>query len=164
MALQLPIGIDDFRKLRELRLEYVDKSHLIRELLDKRGVEVALLPRPRRFGKTLNLSMLRYFFEKSSEDLSHLFQDLSIWRAGEEYRAHFQRYPVIYLTLKDIKLARFEDCVSALRKKVAILFREHLYLLEDGQLNEWEIEDYRAILDGTADAVLHARALLDLSG
>jgi len=164
MDLQLPIGIDDFRKLRELGLEYVDKSHLIRELLDKRGVEVALLPRPRRFGKTLNLSMLRYFFEKSSEDLSHLFQDLSIWRAGEEYRAHFQRYPVIYLTLKDIKFARFEDCVSALRKKVAILFREHLYLLEDGQLNEWEIEDYRAILDGTADAVLHARALLDLSG
>ncbi len=164
MPLQIPLGIDDFRTLRELRLEYVDKSHLIRELLDKRGVEVALLPRPRRFGKTLNLSMLRYFFEKGGEDLSHLFQDLSIWQAGEEYRAHFQRYPVLYLTLKDVKYARFEDCLAGLRKKIEILFREHLYLLERGQLNEWEVKDYRAILDGTADSVLYDRALLDLSG
>jgi len=164
MPLQIPIGIDDFRTLRELQLVYVDKSHLIRELLDKRGVEVALLPRPRRFGKTLNLSMLRYFFEKSEEDLSHLFQDLSIWQAGEEYRAHFQRYPVIHLTLKDVKYARFEDCLAGLRKKIEILFREHLYLLERGQLNEWEVKDYRAILDGTADSVLYSRALLDLSG
>ena len=96
----LAIGIDDFRTLREQRLEYVDKSHLIRELLDRTGVEVVLLPRPRRFGKTLNLSMLRYFFEKSGEDRSHLFEDLVIWQAGDAYRAHFQRYPIIHVNFK----------------------------------------------------------------
>ncbi|WP_437738420.1 AAA family ATPase [Sorangium sp. So ce1335] len=79
MALRVPLGIDDFRKLRESGLEYVDKTHLIRELIDKEGVEVVLLPRPRRFGKTLNLSMLRWFFEKRQEDLSGLFEGLSVW-------------------------------------------------------------------------------------
>ena len=89
MVHRLAIGIDDFRKLRELGLEYVDKSEMIRELVDRPGVEVVLFPRPRRFGKTLNLSMLRAWFEKREEDLSHLFRDLSIWQAGDEYRAHF---------------------------------------------------------------------------
>jgi hypothetical protein len=163
MPLPIPIGIDDFRALREGRLEYVDKSHLIREIVDKTGVQVVLLPRPRRFGKTLNLSMLRYFFEKSEEDRSPLFQDLSIWQAGDAYRAHFQRYPVIHLTLKDLKYERFEDCWGGLRKKIEVLFREHLYLLEGGRLNEWEVKDYRAILDGTAEKVVYYRALLDLS-
>jgi ethanolamine utilization cobalamin adenosyltransferase len=73
----IPIGIDDFRMLREQGLEYVDKSHLVREVIDQ-GSQVLLLPRPRRFGKTLNLSMLRYFLEKRGEDLSGLFADLFI--------------------------------------------------------------------------------------
>src|SRR4051812_48191255 len=107
MPLRIPIGIDDFRKLREAGLEYVDKSGLIRQLLDRPGVEVVLLPRPRRFGKTLNLSMLRCWFEKRDEDLSHLFEGLSIWQAGGDYRAHFQRYPVIFFSFKETKLASF---------------------------------------------------------
>lgn len=164
MPLPVPIGIDDFRTLREQRLEYVDKSDLIRELIDQTGVQVALLPRPRRFGKTLNLSMLRYFFEKSGEDRSTLFQGLSIWQAGDAYRAHFQRYPVIYLTLKDLKYGQFEDCWAGIRKKIEVLFREHLYLLDGGRLNEWEVKDFRAILDGTAEKAVYYRALLDLSG
>jgi len=81
----IPIGIHDFRMLREQGLEYVDKSHLVREVFDQ-GSQVVLLPRPRRFGKTLNLSMLRYFLEKRDEDLSGLFADLSIWQAGDAYR------------------------------------------------------------------------------
>src|SRR5690242_16020797 len=105
----IPIGISDFRTLREQGFTYVDKSHLVREVLDQ-GAQVLLLPRPRRFGKTLNLSMLRYFFEKGPEDLSPLFQDLSIWRGGDRYREHLQRYPVIFITFKDIKPERFEDC------------------------------------------------------
>src|SRR3954447_23388192 len=101
MVMRIPIGVDDFRKLREQGLVYVDKSHLVREMLDK-GAEAFLLPRPRRFGKTLNLSMLRCFFEKRDEDLSGLFSDLSIWQAGEGVRAHFQRYPVVFITFKDV--------------------------------------------------------------
>ncbi len=108
----IPIGYDDFRKLRELGLAYVDKSHLIRELLDRPGSQVTLLPRPRRFGKSLNLSMLRWFFEKRDEDLSGLFRDLSIWQAGDAYRAHFQRYPVIQLSFKGTKSGEFEGTWS----------------------------------------------------
>lgn len=164
MAIHPPIGVDDFRKLREARLEYVDKSHLIRELIDKRGVEVALIPRPRRFGKTLNLSMLRCFFEKSDEDLSHLFEGLQIWEAGEAYRAHFQRYPVIYLTFKGVRSETYEACAEAIQKKIEALYREHRRLLDNGDLDEGQARDYRAILDGTAGGAVVGRALLDLSG
>jgi len=163
MTLLIPIGISDFRELRERGLEYVDKSHLITELLDQPGIQVALLPRPRRFGKTLNLSMLRYFFEKRDEDLSHLFEDLAVWQAGEAYRAHFQRYPVVFLTFRDIKSSRFEECWADLKKKIEVLFREHEPLLDAGALGEGEARDFRAILDGKAEPVLYRRALGDLT-
>jgi hypothetical protein len=163
MLVRIPIGIDDFRKLREGGFEYVDKSDLIRQLIDRAGVEAVLLPRPRRFGKTLNLSMLRCWFEKRDEDLSHLFQGLSIWQAGDTYRAHFQQYPVIHLNFKGTKGASFDDCWGAIRKSLEAVFREHLYVLDGGRLDEWQIRDFRAILDRTADMTLYDRALLDLS-
>jgi predicted AAA-ATPase/PD-(D/E)XK nuclease superfamily protein len=162
MTLRIPIGISDFRMLREQGLEYVDKSHLIREVLDQ-GAQVLLLPRPRRFGKTLNLSMLRAFFEKTGDDLSPLFAGLSISAAGEHYRAHFQRYPVIFLTFKDIKAESFEQCWAALRKLIEVLYREHSYLLDAGRLDDGAARDYRAVLDGTAGRELYERALVDLS-
>jgi hypothetical protein len=143
MALRLPIGISDFRKLREQGAEYVDKSHLLIEILD-RATEVLLLPRPRRFGKTVNLSMLRYFFEKRPEDLSYLFHDLAIWRSGDAYRRHFQRYPVIFLTFREVKASSFDGCWADLRKTIQSLFREHQALLSSGVLSERETRDYRA--------------------
>jgi hypothetical protein len=164
MPPRIPIGIDDFRKLRENRLEYVDKSGMIRELVDRSGVEVVLLPRPRRFGKTLNLSMVRCWFEKRDEDLSHLFEGLSIWQAGDDYRAHFQRYPVIHLSFKETKLDRFERVLATIHRKIQVLFRDHAYLLESERLAEWELRDFRAVLEGSAGSALHERALLDLSG
>ncbi len=163
MSLPVPIGVDDFRMLREQRLEYVDKSHLIRELLDKIGVQVVLLPRPRRFGKTLNLSMLRYFFEKGDEDRSPLFQDLSIWQAGDAYRAHFQRYPVLHFNFKGTKGETFERCWAVIREKIIDLYKEHRYLLESGRLDEVDVRRFQQILDATADQALYERALLDLS-
>jgi hypothetical protein len=159
---RIPIGIDDFRKLRELGLEYIDKSHLIREMLDDRGVEVLLLPRPRRFGKSLNLSMLRWFFEKREEDLAPLFEGLSIWRAGEEYRRHFQRYPVVFLNFKGSKGESFERCWSSIKEKIIDLYKEHRYLTEDDRMDEVDVRRYRQILDGTAEQTLYDRALLDL--
>ena len=163
LPLRVPIGIDDFRTLRETGLEYVDKSALIRDLIDRSGVQVVLLPRPRRFGKTLNLSMVRCWFEKSDEDLSHLFEDLSIWQAGDAYRAHFRRYPVIHLSFKETKLDRFERVLAAIRKKIQVLFDEHNYLLRSERLSERELREFRAVLDGTAEPTLYERALLDLS-
>jgi hypothetical protein len=164
MVHRVAIGIDDFRTLRDLGLEYVDKSDMIRQLLDRPGVPVCLFPRPRRFGKTLNLSMLRAWFEKVDEDLSHLFQDLSIWQAGEAYRAHFQRYPVIHLSFKETKFERFDRTLEAIRKKIQVLFDEHNHLLGSERLTEWERRSFRAVLDGTAEQALFDRALLDLSG
>jgi hypothetical protein len=162
MALRLPVGISDFRKLREQNAEYIDKSQLIIDILDQ-ATEVLLLPRPRRFGKTLNLSMLRYFFERTSEDLSHLFADLAVWRAGETYRAHFQRYPVIYLTFRDVKSASFEDCQAALHEKILSLYDEHRGLLDGDTLSAVERKRFQAILDGSAEPVLYLRALGELS-
>jgi hypothetical protein len=161
---RVAIGIDDFRTLREARLEYVDKSDLIRQLLDRPGVQAVLLPRPRRFGKSLNLSMLRCFFEKRDEDLSALFEDLSIWQAGDAYRAHFQQYPVVYFNFKGSRHDTFEPIAAAIRVKIQRLFDEHRYLQESDKLSPVELRAYRAVLEGTADQSLFDRALLDLSG
>ena len=118
MTLRIPIGIDNFRELREHQAEYIDKSHLLQELLDKPTVKVILLPRPRRFGKSVNLSMLRCFFEKRDEDLWHLFEGLLIARAGDEYRAHFRRYPVIHLSFKATRAIEFEVCRDSIRQTI----------------------------------------------
>jgi hypothetical protein len=162
MPRPIPIGVDDFRTLRERGMEYIDKSHLIREVLDK-GAQALLLPRPRRFGKTLAMTMLRCFFEKHPDDLAPLFADLSIWQAGEPYRAHFQRYPVVFLTLKGIKLESFDLAWDVIRKRIAGLFAEHRSLLDGGVLLDEEAQRYRQVLDGTAELSVYADALLDLS-
>ena len=98
---QLPIGVDDFKKLRENCFYYVDKSLFIKDILDRRG-EVNVFTRPRRFGKTLTLSMLKYYFEQKidGQDNSPLFHGLEIMNAGEKYTRQMQQYPVIYLSLK----------------------------------------------------------------
>uniref|UniRef100_UPI003D131B10 AAA family ATPase n=1 Tax=Haliangium sp. TaxID=2663208 RepID=UPI003D131B10 len=163
MTLPLPIGIDDFRKLREHGRTYVDKTAMICELIDDAGGEVVLLPRPRRFGKSLNLSMLRYYFERSDEDLSSLFEGLAVWEAGEPYRAHFQRYPVIYLTFKDIKPLSVEDFWADVQAVLQDLFDVHRSVLDSGALSEVQARRYRAILDGSANTALYRRALKDLS-
>ena len=98
MSKPLPIGISDFKQIIEGNFAYVDKTLLIQELIEQSG-HVSLIPRLRRFGKTLNLSMLRYFFEKGEEDTSHLFQHLKIWEY-EKYRTLQGKFPVIFISLK----------------------------------------------------------------
>ncbi|HRI66196.1 MAG TPA: AAA family ATPase [Polyangium sp.] len=163
MTLRIPIGFDDFRRVREDKLEYIDKTDLIRQVIDRSGVQVLLLPRPRRFGKSMNLSMLRYWFEKNDESLAHLFQDLSIWSAGDEYRTHFQKYPVIYFNFKESKHAEFDAVMDVIKKKIESLFLRYEYLLHSDRLSEWQIRDFRSIIDRTASIALYERALLDLS-
>ena len=96
--LPLPIGISDYR-LASSEYYYIDKTMLIKDFLDERPM-VSLFTRPRRFGKTLNMDMLRTFFEKSDEDTSIYFQDKKIWACGEEYRRYQGKYPVIFITFK----------------------------------------------------------------
>ena len=108
MKKPLPIGVDNFEKIITNGYYFVDKTWFIKELLDNRS-EVNLFTRPRRFGKTLNLSMLRYFFEKGDKDNSHLFQGLKIMEAGEKHLSHLGKYPVISLTLKSAEQPTFEE-------------------------------------------------------
>ncbi len=129
---RFPIGLSDFRNLRRDGFAYVDKSPLIDAVLDE-DAQVLLVPRPRRFGKTLNLSMLRYFLEKSPEDRAPLFAGLAI-ASSEIARPHFQRYPVVFLTFKDVKPSSWEDCFAQMGDVLAGAYREHRYLQTEGKL------------------------------
>jgi hypothetical protein len=161
MTVQLPIGISDFAKLRECGAYYIDKTQFIVDLLAT-PTEAVLLPRPRRFGKTLNLSALRYFLEKGAADRSALFEGLAVWRS-EAARRHFARYPVVSLTFKDVKMASWADAYPAIRRVIAGALGEHDYLLADGALRPHEARAFQAALDGTAGREVYATALGDLT-
>ncbi len=104
---KIPVGIDDFKKLRTNNLYYVDKTHMIREFWDD-GSDVILLPRPRRFGKSLNLSMLRAFFEQTEEDTRQLFDGLLV-AEDEKLMSEQGQYPILYLNFKNIKFDAWKD-------------------------------------------------------
>jgi len=157
----LPIGISDFKKLIDGGYAYVDKTLFIQEIVEK-GTEVALIPRPRRFGKTLNLSMLRYFFEKREEDTSYLFKDLKIWK-DEKYRVLQGQFPVVFISLKDVKHSSLEKALSAFRKLIAKEFEHHQYLLEKNLLTEREKKLFHKALFEDPDPLLLEESLLLLS-
>jgi hypothetical protein len=159
--LRLPIGQSDFRVLREQGYTYVDKSAFIVDVLEA-SAQVLLLPRPRRFGKTLNLSMMRYYVERSAEDQSELFAGLEV-EGSTTARAHQQRYPVMFLTFKDIKESSWDACLSGLAGVLAGLYREHAYLLDSEVLQPQERDAFTAILNGTAPVTQAAAALRELS-
>lgn len=152
MNKRLPLGFSDFKNLIDDGYTYVDKTLLVQELLDK-GIAVALIPRPRRFGKTLNLSMLRYFFEKSDEDTSYLFHNLKIWK-NEKWRAAQGQFPVIFITFKDIKHASWEDTLTHFQRLLSEEFQRHRYLLNSEMLSEEEKNDFQAILRKGGDKTL----------
>ncbi len=154
---KLPIGISDFKKLIDGDYFYIDKSLFIQEILEK-GTEVALIPRLRRFGKTLNLSMLRYFFEKTEEDTSYLFKGLQIWQK-EEYRVLQGQFPVIYITFKDIKHSTWDHTFEHFQRLISEEFQRHRYLLEGDLLSAEEQEDYLAILGKKGSQVLYQNSL-----
>ncbi|MBA2369462.1 MAG: AAA family ATPase [Candidatus Protochlamydia sp.] len=161
MLKRLPIGISDFKEVIEDGYLYVDKTLLIEELVEK-GTKVVLIPRLRRFGKTLNLSMLRYFFEKGTKDTCHLFKDLNIWKI-EKYRAFQGQFPVIFLTLKDLKHASWDETLSSLQQLIGKEFERHFYLLEGEILTDIEKEDYRKIIRREDGKILLEKSLLLLS-
>lgn len=142
----LPVGVDNFEKLVTREYYFIDKTWLIKELLDKKG-DVNLFTRPRRFGKTLNMSMLQYFFEDmyteegKKQDNTHLFENMRIMQAGEKYLAHMGKYPVINLTFKDAKQPDFELAYSAMKWQIAGEYQRHKFILQDERLAE-EKEEY----------------------
>ncbi|WP_026889575.1 AAA family ATPase [Clostridium beijerinckii] len=140
----LPIGIDNFEMLITRGYYFVDKTLLIKDLLDNKAA-VNLFTRPRRFGKTLNMSMLQYFFENSSKDNSYLFENLNIMKAEQKYTSHMGQYPVINLSLKSAKQPNFELAYISIRRRIAEEYKRHEYLLENEQL-QYERERYLKIL------------------
>ncbi len=167
MKKPLPIGVDNFEKIIKDGYCYIDKTMFIKELLDLKG-EVNLFTRPRRFGKTLNLSMLRYFFEdtgdaKKNNENKSLFQGLKIMGQGEKYTQHMGDYPVIDLTLKSAKQPTFESAYGKMKRAIADEFHRHRYILANEKLNEEEKRLFQKIADRKAEYDDYSGALEFLS-
>jgi len=157
----LPVGISDFRDA-VTNYHYVDKSLLIRDFLDRR-VKVSLFTRPRRFGKTLMMDMLRVFFELSETDTSVYFRDLAIWNCGERYRAEQGQYPVIFLSFKDVKEDTYDKALQNIAGLLSAEFDRHRYLLDSERCSPTEKNYFRKITEMAADEVMMAQALKYLS-
>ncbi len=157
----LPIGVDNFEKLRDRGYYYVDKTLFIKDLIDMHG-EVNLFTRPRRFGKTLNMSMLRYFYEISDEDRSRLFAGTKIMDAGEKYIEEMGQYPVISLSLKSMKQASYKSAFYCLKEDISREFNRHRNLSEGIETEEIRLK-YHRFAAGTAEDDEYLTALKFLS-
>ena len=157
----LPIGISDF-KAATTDYYYVDKTLLIRDFLDAKPM-VSLFTRPRRFGKSMNMDMLRVFFEKSREDTSVYFRDKLIWQCGDDYTRHQGQYPVIFLTFKDVKCQTWEETIRKIRKLISLEFMRHEELEKSTKLSAYEKEQYIRFAAGSADDVDYQMGLQLLS-
>lgn len=147
----LPIGVSDF-KLATTGYYYVDKTLMIRDFLDKKPM-VSLFTRPRRFGKTLNMDMLRVFFEKTNEDTSVYFKDKQIWQCGDYYTKHQGQYPVIFLTFKDVKSMTWEETFQKIRRLMSLEFIRHNELETSSVLTAYEKEQYHLLAGDSGDEV-----------
>lgn len=160
MKKPLPVGIENFKNIIESEYYYVDKTMFIKELLDLKE-KVNLFTRPRRFGKTLNLSMLRYFFEdtgdkEKNEQNQKLFHGLKIIEEGKKYTDHMSKYPVINLTLKSAKQETYEKAYYAVKVEIASEFERHRNIIENGKekLTRKEYEQYLSIAGEEAEETL----------
>ena len=136
----LPIGVSDF-KSATTNYYYVDKTLMIRDFLNAMPM-VSLFTRPRRFGKTLNMDMLRVFFEKTPEDTSIYFKDKYIWQCGDYYTKHQGQYPVIFLSFKDIKCSSWQETFQKISKLISLEFMRHNELESSSVLSSYEKEQY----------------------
>ena len=132
--LPLPIGISDYR-LAVTEYYYIDKTMLIKDFIDERPM-VSLFTRPRRFGKTLNMDMLRTFFEKTDEDTSVYFKDKKIWACGKKYQEYQGKYPVIFLGFKDVKKESWEETYDAIAKIIRLEFKRHSELADSERISD----------------------------
>lgn len=158
---RLPIGKSDFESVISGNFYYVDKTLFIVQLME-RGAEVTLFPRPRRFGKTLNLTMLKAFFEKSETSKRHLFDGLAVSKLPE-VMAEQGKYPVIFMTLKDVKQEKWAECFYQIKKIVGEEFERHSYLLSSSFLSAGQKKEFQDVIDKVAPEDVYQNALKDLS-
>lgn len=157
----LPVGISDYVRAQS-EYYYVDKTLLIRDFLDRKAL-VSLFTRPRRFGKTLNMDMLRVFFERSSEDTSVYFEDKEIWKCGSNYTDHQGKYPVIFLTFKDVKFDSWQATFAKITELIQEEYGRHSELLDSDKIEKYEKNYYEKILAGQATEVELSASLQKLS-
>ncbi len=163
--MRLPLGYENFKELIDKRFDFVDKSLFIKEVLDDDVNKVSLILRPRRFGKTLNLSMLHHFFaaEVYGQPTQGLFNGLKISELGEAYMRHQGRYPVIFITLKGVKDHSFEHSLRNMQMKMAEVYKEHQYLLSDSKLSDADKTFYNTVLNAQADLAMLQVAIKNLT-
>ncbi len=160
---KLPIGVSDFAEIIKEGYYLIDKSFLIKEIINDAS-KIILLPRPRRFGKTLNMSMLKYFFERQPDGSNHceLFQELAIWREPD-CRNYCGQYPVIFLTFKDVKMTNYAETLRKIKKLISELFQQHQFLVAENTLNSYEKNFFEKIMDMTAEKGDYEDSLRKLS-
>lgn len=156
---RLPIGISDFRNLIIEECYFVDKSLLIKDVVD--GSKIILYPRPRRFGKTLNLSMLRYFYD-NSQDNRVLFKGLNIEKEDDIIKKQ-GKYPVVYITFKDVKEMTLENCMEQIKSLIAKVYIDNEYLLKNDSLNKQEKITFEEIMSKKASVVEFQNSFKNLS-
>ena len=155
----VPVGIEDFKELIQDEYYYVDKTLLIDEMLMNKS-KVTLFTRPRRFGKTLNMSMLKYFFDvKDKEENKKFFENLKV--SDSEYMSEQGKYPVIFISLKDLKGDTWEECLKRLKLFIFDLYAEFEYIRE--KMNEWDKRKFEKVLyeHEDADYIMSLKFLAD---
>ncbi|UCH94912.1 MAG: AAA family ATPase [Candidatus Aminicenantes bacterium] len=177
---KLPIGKSDFKKIIEDNYCYVDKTLFIKEVIDK-GDIILLIPRPRRFGKTLNLSMIKYFYDccpetrgpaKGANDdnaargtgipansYRKLFDSLAISKAGQKYLDKMGKYPVIFLSFRDIKEMEWETCMDKIKQLIQDEYSKHYYLLKSKELIPPEKDYFQRIIQRKASKADYEKSL-----
>ncbi|MEA2043162.1 MAG: AAA family ATPase [Bacteroidota bacterium] len=158
----LETGISDFKNIVKNNGYFVDKTALIYEFFTH-GAYISLMPRPKRFGKTLNLSMIEHFFDKQKTDSAELFSGLEISKQKEFCDEYQNKYPLINISLKDIKANNWEECYEKFKTEIVDLYNKHKYLQKSEYLDEFEKGRFSQILNETASKTKFEYSLMYLS-
>ena len=156
------IGTSDFKKLRVKDYYFIDKTMYIKNILDNKS-EIVLITRPRRFGKTLNMSMLKYYFDCKTKDNKQLFKGLRIMEQDEKYTSKLGYYPVIYMTLKDVQDRNYENMILNMKTAMLEMYQEHRYLLDSEKIYPEEKERIKKILYARENEVDLKNSVKELS-
>ena len=154
----LRIGSSDFKGIVKDNHYFVDKTMLIYEFFNNES-DVMLMPRPKRFGKTLNLSMIEYFFDIRKQDSKELFSDLEISNKTEFCEKHQNKYPVINITLKNVKENTWDLCLDKFKSIISKLYKQHRYLLNSDVLVEEEKQLFESIMLETSNDIKYKESL-----